>query len=113
MFSNGDNKFCAGSRYCSAMWLPWALLRHDVIISIFWINNLVSTKCMATNNRVHQGITCQKHYFKYHKKPFYFLIQAMHYAASAVDTLYTHSLFDMVGLAFIKISMCLTVCHLW
>ena len=30
-------------------------------------------------------------------------------AASAVDTQYTRPLFDMVGLAFIKISVCLTV----
>ena len=31
----------------STLWLPWALLRHDIIISIFQINNLVSTKCIV------------------------------------------------------------------
>jgi len=31
--------------------LSWALLRHYVIISIFRMINLVSTKCMAANSR--------------------------------------------------------------
>ena len=36
----------------STLWL-WALLRHDVIITLFRINNLiVSTKCMAASRCV-------------------------------------------------------------
>ena len=61
----------------------------------------------STGNKAEINMNCHALVTKYT------LIQAMHYAASAVDSLYTHPLFDMVGLAFIKISMCLTVCHLW
>ena len=70
-------------------------------------NGAHQTEDECTVNKAEINMNCHALVAKYT------LIQAMHYAASAVDTLYTHPLFDMVGLAFIKISMCLTVCHLW
>ena len=56
MVSNGDNNqsvLCCWLTFLFCYVVAMGVAKADVIISIFRINNLVSTKCMAANNRVY------------------------------------------------------------